>query len=393
MSATRIHRYIIREIAVPTAMALFIFTFVILMGRMLKLVEMVLNKGIPLLEIARLFAYLMPAFLVITVPLSFLLGVMLGFGRLSGDSEIIAIKTSGVSLYGMMKPVVILAVVASLMTGALTLFAAPASNTAFRNQVFEIASKRASVGIRPRIFNADFDGLVLYTENIDDRSGVMDGIFISDERGGATPAVILARRGRVISDSESLTLTLRLENGSIHRSPREKEKDTYQVVNFAGYDINLNMGEQLTSSQSRIKKDRELSMAELSERYRDATTDKARSAITVERHNRFILPLAPLIFALIGVPLGIQSNRSGKGGGFALALAVFLAYYILYSLAKTLAVESGFPPVPTVWTPTVLFLLGGGYLLHHAATEQRLKFLDRLSDAFFHLTRRSMRRK
>jgi lipopolysaccharide export system permease protein len=393
MSISRIHHYIIREIAVPTGLGLVIFTFVLLMGRILKLVEMVINKGVPFGEIAKLFLYLMPSFLVITVPLAFLLGVLLGFGRLSTDCEIIALKSSGISLYEMIKPVVGLAIAACLTTGLLTLFAEPAGKSAFRSQVFQIATNRASVGIQPRVFNDDFDGLVLYTDNINERTSAMRGVFVSDERVGATPSIILASEGHIIPNRDTLTLTLRLENGTIHRRPQDKGHDTYQVIRFTTYDINLNMVQQVADPEKRRKKESELTLAELREACQNASSITERNIFRAELHKRFILPLAPLVFALIGVPLGIQSRRSARGGGFSLALAVFLAYYILFSFAETMAVEGNFPPAATLWLPNLLFLTGGLYLLYLTAMEKRFIFLDRILEMALRFTRRSGRKK
>ena len=380
MSTTRIHRYIAREIAVPTLLGLLIFTFVLLMGRILKLVELVVNKGVPLGEILQLFAYLMPAFLVITLPLAFLLGVLLGFGRLSADNEVVALRASGIPIYGMLRPVLLLAVICSLITGWLTLYGEPAGQNAFRDQVFEIASSRANVGILPRVFNDEFDGLVLYAGEVDERQGQMRGVFISDERIGATPAVILASRGRVISDQEQRILTLRLENGTIHRRPVDKKADTYQVIGFTTYDINLNMGQQLTDGSGRQKKLREFPLPELWSKLQSAQTAQERRLLSVELHKRFALPLAPLVFALVGVPLGIRSQRSGKGGGFATALAIFMAYYICATFAETLALESAFPIVATLWAPNLLFLSAGLLLLRQAAEERSLPLLERVTD-------------
>lgn len=388
MSTTRIHRYFIKEIAVPASLGLLIFTFVILMGRILKLVEMVINKGVPFSETAKLFTSLLPAFLVITLPLSLLLGILLGFGRLSTDSEIVALKSSGISLYGMMKPVIVIALIACAATGLLTLFLEPAGNAAFRNQIFEIATNRASVGIQARVFNEEFDGLVLYTNEMDERRGIMEGVFISDERVGSTPSVILARTGRVIPQRETRTLTLRLENGAIHRQPTGEDQSTYQIISFTTYDVNLNMGQQMPSASSRRIKEKELTNAQILTARQNASTAEERNTYTVELHKRFILMLAPLVFALIGVPLGIQSHRSGRGGGFTLALVIFLMYYLLLSLAETLAIEGGLPPVPTLWLPTLLFMAGGAYLLHLEATERRLAWLDRLLEIPLRMKRR-----
>lgn len=378
MATTRIHRYITREIAVPTLLGLVIFTFVLLMGRILKLVELVINKGVPFLETAKLFCYLLPAFLVITLPLAFLLGVLLGFGRLSTDSEIVALKSSGIGVYRMVKPVIGLGLLVSLATALLTLLIEPASNTSFRNQVFQIASSRASIGIQARVFNDEFDGLLLYANELEERKGVMEGVFISDERVGKIPSVIMAERGRVLSDPENRILTLRLENGTIHRKPSSGDQDAYQVIGFTTYDINLNMGQDLTTIKNRNRKENELSLTELRQMRSEAENDNDRRSFTVELQRRFILPLAPLIFALIGVPLGIQSHRSGRGGGFAIALFIFLAYYLLFSFAETLAEEAGVAPLPIMWTPTLLFLATGFYLLHLAAAEKRLVLLDRI---------------
>ncbi len=378
MFATRIHRYIAREITVPTLLGLIIFTFVLLMGRILKLVELVINKGVPAGEVARLFAYLLPSFLVITIPLAFLLGVLLGFGRLSADSEIIALKASGISLYDMLKPVLVLAVLASLITGYLTLQAGPAGNSAFRTQVFQIAASRASAEFQPRVFNDEFDGLVLYVSEIQERSGILEGVFISDERVGTTPSVILARTGRVIPDRSALTLTLRLEDGTIHRRPADKEHDTYQVIDFTTYDINLSLGQEDPNTTQRRRKDKELTTSELQEARELAQTPAERNSLIVEWHRRLILPTAPLLFALIGVPLGIRSQRSGRGGGFATGLVVFLAYYLLLSFAETLAVEGGMNPVVLIWTPNALFLTGSLVLLYMSAQEKQLPLLERV---------------
>ena len=208
MKIMRIHRYITREISVPVALSLLIFTFVLLMGRIPRLTELVVSKGVPAGEIAELFSYLLPTFFSITAPLSFLLGILLAFGRMSADSEFIALKASGVSLYSLLKPVLVLSLLFSIFTAWLTTSVEPAGKTAFRSKLFEIASSRASVGIRPGIFNDEFEGLVLYTRSMDDRQGIMQGVFISDEREGETPATIIAEQGAVHSRPGKLQFDL-----------------------------------------------------------------------------------------------------------------------------------------------------------------------------------------
>lgn len=376
MSSKRIHRYLYREISAPVFLSLLIFTFMLLMGRIPRLIEMVVSKGVPLSQIVQLFSYLLPSFLSITFPLSFLLGILLAFGRLSADSEFIALKASGVSLYSLLKPVLVVAVLFSLMTAWLTISVEPASRSAFRGKLLEIASTRTSAGIRPGIFNDDFDGLVLYTREMDDRQGIMQGVFISDEREGEIPATITARQGRFIPDPENYSLTLRLSNGSIHRRPQQQKKSTYQIISFNNYDINLDIDKQLTPDTQRKRKRSELSWTELNRAEAEAKSAEQKYRFAVEKYERVAIALAPLVLALVGVPLGLQSNRSGKGAGFALALCITLVYYVLLSIGSTLAAKGLLPAAVALMLPNLCFFVGGSYFLHRTAIERPMAFLN-----------------
>ncbi|HMB16324.1 MAG TPA: LPS export ABC transporter permease LptF, partial [Pelovirga sp.] len=328
MSQQRIHRYILREISVPATMSLLIFSFVVLLGRIPRLTEMIISKGVPALDIIALFAFLLPTFLSVTVPLSFLLGILLAFGRLSADSEYVAMKASGISLYSMVKPVVFLALLFTLLTATMTLVIEPASKRALRTKIFEIASTSLNVSVKPGVFNDDVPGIVLYAQAVDERRGIMRDVFISDERNNSVPTTITASEGLFISNPESLILTLRLRNGEIHRQPDNTEQDAYQTISFNNYDINLDFSEQLSAGQ-RSRSRGEMSWQELREAIPTAAPGKQRYRLEAELHERIVIALAPLVLILIGIPLGLQSQRSGKGAGFALALVVFLVYYIL----------------------------------------------------------------
>lgn len=369
MSNLRIHRYILREISVPTILSLLIFTFVLLMGKIPRLAELVINKGVPTAEILQLFGYLLPTFFSVTIPLSFLLGILLAFGRFSADSEFVALKASGISLYNLVKPVLLLAIIFSLLTAWITIKIEPASKTAFRGKLFHIASSNASVSVKPGIFNDEFEGIVLYTRGMDEERGIMQDVFISDERESETPSTITARQGRFISNPERYSLTLRLSNGSIHRRPAKEEHTTYQTISFNNYDINLDVGSQLDSKQ-RNRSRSELSWSELNNSIDKASNNKNRFHLQVEKHERVVIAFAPLVLILIGVPLGLQSQRSGKGAGFTVALLVFLAYYVLLSLAGNIADKGLVPAAIILWLPNLCFLLGGSWLLHRTAIEK-----------------------
>ncbi len=326
--------------------------------------------------------------MVITLPLAFLMGILLAFGRLSADAEVIALKASGVSLPQMLKPVFFCAAITAILTAVLSIYAAPASNNAFRSKVYDIATQKADVGIEPQVFNDDFDGLVLFANEMDQNSGLINGIFISDERTTSTPSIITARIGRILSDPDDYSLSLHLEDGSIHRKSKLNNKESYQVIDFSTYDVNLDIGQQLSPQGERRKKEKELSIAEILTLRDKIDNAKRRQALAVELVHRFTLPFAPLIFALVGVPLGIQTTRSGRGGGFALGLLVFLVYYVLYSLmTKTLAIDAGVTPYVVIM-PTLIFLFGGGYMLNLAINERRLALLDNIQETLHSLRKR-----
>ncbi len=224
MTILRIHRYIIREVIAPTIISLLIFTFVLMMGKIPKLAELVISKGVPIEQMILLFGYLLPTFFSVTFPLSFLLGILLAFGRFSADSEYTALKASGISIYSAVKPVFFLAFLFSIGTIFITTTIEPASKTAFKSKLFEIASSGASVNIKPGIFNDNFDGIVLYARGMDTKQNIMKDIFISDERNVTTPATITAKQGHIISNQDQHRLTLRLSDGNIHRKPLNKQQ-------------------------------------------------------------------------------------------------------------------------------------------------------------------------
>ncbi len=368
MSTKRINHYILREISGPAVLSLLIFTFVLLMGRIPRLTELVINKGVPLVEIVKLFGFMLPTFLTITVPLSFLLAILLAFGRLSADSEYVALKASGISLYSLLKPVIILALLFAVLTGIMTNYIEPACKGAFRSKLFSIASSAGTLEILPGEFNDRFDNLVLLAQGVDEQRGTLQDIFISDEREGELPATIVAQQGQVISNANQLTLTLRLKNGTIHRSTQNQQQ-TYQIIRFATYDVALDIGGQLSNKKRRISRS-ELSWGKLQEALKNADSERSRLRLAVELHERIVIAFAPLVLVLVGAPLGLQSQRSGKGAGFSLALVVFLVYYVLLSLASTIAEKGLLPAGIILWLPNVCFLIIGIFFLHRTAKEK-----------------------
>jgi lipopolysaccharide export system permease protein len=365
-----LYRYLLKELLPSFALGIIGFTFVLLMGRILQLTELFVNKGIALLDILRFLYYLLPSFLVLTIPMATLLSVLLTFNRLSGDNEITALKASGVSLYQMTPPVLIFAFLAYAASTALSLYALPKANYASRSLLYHIASSKAHVGVRDRVFNDDFEGLVLYIERVIPKTFQWENVFIADSRNPSEVNTIIARQGEIRTDPQRLTVTLHLENGAIHKLGRQPE--VYQKIDFNAYDLRLSLKTGLKDKQNGEKHPADMSLKELIDTIQALRSKKADSNFQwIKIHEKFSIPFACLVFSILGIPLGLQSQtaRAGKSIGFAWSIGVLLVYYLLTSAGTSLAERGTVPIGLGMWLPNALFLALGIYLLLKAANE------------------------
>lgn len=363
--------YFLREIGVPFLLGIGVFTFILLIARMLKLVELVVNRSVPLFEIAKLFAYILPTFLEVTVPMALLLAVLLSFGRLSADSEIVALKTSGISLYQMIVPVMIFTGLVTLLALLLALYARPWGNSNLKASLYEIAKTRASAGLRERVFNDDFAGLVIYVEHIEPPGDRLEGILISDARDPNQRNTVLAKNGFVVGNEEAHTITLRLLDGSIHTFlPGEK---SYHKTDFTTYDVSLNLAVALARFSQREKDAQEMTLGELrTEIAQRRAAGRPVNSELVELHRKFSLPFACLVFGLVGVPLGVQPVRAVRSRSFSVSLVLIFAYYLLLTAGEALAEKGRLPAIIALWIPNVVFIALGATLFVAAARERQL---------------------
>jgi len=352
LSVHIINRYILREITIPFTLGLGIFTLILLIARILKLVEMVVNRGVPFLEVLKLFSYILPAFLEITVPMALLLAVLVAFGRLSADSEIVALKSSGVSLYQLVRPVAQFAVVIYLVALGLSLYARPWGNSLLRTALYEIAKTRASAGLKPQVFNDDFAGLVIYVDRIQPPGNSLRGVLISDTRDPAQRNTVAAQVGVLVPNERQHLLTLRLLGGSIHAF--DESGRSYHRTDFTTYDITLDINTALANMRPRGKDPSEMRLVKLRETLlaKRAAGDPGFAEAT-ELQRRFSIPFACLAFAAIGVPLGIRPSRAVRSRGFTLSLLIILVYYLFLSLGESLGARGVLPAGVALWIPNV----------------------------------------
>lgn len=354
-------RYLLRELVVPFVLGIAVFTSVLLIVRILKLMDLVVNRGVPLAQMALIFSYIVPAFLELTVPMALLLAVLVAFGRLSSDSELIALSAAGTSFLRLLRPVFVFASTVAAATFILSTVARPWGNTMLRAGLYEIARDRATAGIRPKVFSDEFTGLVIYVDRVETTTDNLQGILIADTRDPDMHNTIYAQRGWLLGSENHRALTLRLENGGIYSAGRP---GGYQATRFTTYDIALNIDNALSQTRNRPKDPAEMTLRELRATIEKKTANGEPTLLEhAEVQRKFSVPFACLVFASLGVPLGIQSNRSAHSRGLSVSLILIFSYYLLLTLGQNLGERGELPVWLGVWLPNIVLSVLGAMLL------------------------------
>jgi lipopolysaccharide export system permease protein len=363
-----ISRYIFKEIAFPFIIILFVLTFVLLMGKILQIMDLMVNKGIGIFTIAKLIIFLLPAFMLFTIPIALLIAILIALGRLSADNEITVLKASGVSLMQIYYPVAIASLITFVITIFVGYFLVPQSNFATKRLLFTIAQQNASIGIKEKVFNADFKGILLYAEKIPPKGDFMENVMIADSRIMGEQNTILAKKAYLVADADSMTVMLRLDSGSIHSVSSDLKN--YRKIDFKIYEINLDLSSTVSGISEDSKTSVEMTMGELLEKMRKPGLNEAAiRELAIEVHKKFSIPLSCILFGLLALPLGIKSHRAVKSRGVAIAIIVVSIYYLL-RIGGEAFVETGYlSPEVGVWTPNIIFAWLGIYLFYMANRE------------------------
>jgi lipopolysaccharide export system permease protein len=366
-------RYLLSEIVPPFCFGLLTFTFILLIARILKLVDLVVTRGIPLGQIGKLFALILPTFLELTVPMAFLLAILLGLGRLSSDQELLALKSSGFSPVQILLPFTFVAVIVAAITLLLTTFARPAAQVALKSELYNIAKSRIGTALREKVFNDDFPNILIYVEEIIPPGNVAQGILIIDKRDRARENIILGKVGLINTEEETHTLSLRLFDGSIYE--RDRPRSNFSQTHFNIYDFKLDLDELIGPARMKDAGPKELSLNRLLE----TIEEKQAAGIVVraelmEFHQRISFSFAPLVFCLLGVSLSLlpRTSRANRSWGVALCIVWLVIYYALLSFGKALGDKGAFHPFVALWFPNIVVGLISLHLFRKALYESPL---------------------
>jgi len=347
-------RYLISEVLPPFLLGLLAFTFILLIGRLLKLIELVISRGVPPIQVGKLLVLIMPTFLEMTVPMAFLLAILLGLGRMANDQELLAMKASGVSPLQILWPIAGLSLMVSILTLVTTLYARPTANSALKKELYNIAKSRVGTALKEKVFNDDFPKILVYVEEIIPPGNTAQGIFIIDKRDRVREDIILGKVARITSDDESNTLALRLFDGSIYE--REKNREGFSQTRFNIYDFKLDLDELVGPVRQKEAGPKELPLADLLKSIEEKQRRGGKSIPErMEFHQRIAFGFIPLVFGLLGVALALlpRTSRAGRSWGFMLCLFWLLVYYVLLSFGKALGDKGHLQPIPALWLPNV----------------------------------------
>ena len=381
------NRYVLKEMLAPFSINVLVFTFLFLMTELTKITNWIVNYNLSIVSVLTLIFLTMPYFLMFIIPMSIMLAVVLTFLRLSADNEIVALKSCGMSLYGLLPPVLIFSFAGFFFTLFITLYGVPKSKSTLEDMVLEMAASNIDIGLKERTFNDAFKNVMLYVNKIDLNQKKLIDIFIEDKRQRNIISTVVAPEGRLFTEPGKFIIHMVMSNGTIHQT--NLKEHTATSIHFDTYKLSLDLKKEIERAENREKDRDEMSITELQQvvkqsNEKDEDYYKAKIAI----HRRFSIPVACLTLGLLAFPLGIQSKTGKRSFRLILCLILFLLYYLLLTAGYSLGKKGIYPPIIGMWMPNVTMAVICVYFLFQATKERTLKielFLQRLVQLIYRL--------
>ncbi len=357
-------RYILREVSSHALIGAGIFTFVLFTRDLGRILELVVRASAPLPSVAAIFFYTVPLALTYTIPMSVLVGILIGLSRLAADSEITAMRASGMGVWNFGRVLAIFVVAAWLLALGNGLYLAPYSLASLGRLEDQLKGSQVSFEVQPRVFYEGFPKVVLYVQDVHAAQGaaIWKGVFLADITDPANPRITLAHEGVLVPEGQD-RLHLHLIDGSTHETD-PKLADHYQISTFQQTDIPMD----LPSTESKAGEPVPVGLVSTGALRGYASRVDPISArwYLIEFHRRFALPTACLVLAMVGIPLGLSSKKSGKSGGFVLTIALVFVYYFVSLIGVSLARQGKVGPMLGAWLANIAFFAAGAVLLWQA---------------------------
>ena len=369
-------RYVLRECFSPFALGVLVFTFMLLINLMFRLAEMIIQRDVPAATMMQVLAFNLPNILVLTIPMALLFGVLIAIGRLSSDSELIAMRASGISLFALYRPVMLFSALATVLTGWLMLVAMPHGNTMVESKYSEIFARSVNKQVQPGVF---YDGLaqkMLFVFDVTDRG--WEGVFFTDALPTGEHEIVVARQGLVQVVGDGSRMQIDFEGTTRHTADLDDPKAPYFVSSedktSAVLDDDL-LERQARSQELEFRSHESMTIADLRQwQALPNRNERERRIAEVEIHQKFAIPAACLVFGLFAVPLGFNNRRGGRSSGFAMSIPIILVYHVLLSNGEGAAVDGSLQPWLAMWLPNFVFLGAGLFLLWRKNRDKSVLF-------------------
>ena len=356
-----LRNYVLKEFLSAFFLSMFVLTFVMILGNLIKLADLIVTKGIPIMTAGKLFLYLIPFLFSFILPISTLAGVLLSIGRLSSDNELIAIRSGGVNLFKILLPILVVGLILSLFSILLNNEIIPVSHLKSREVLVELGSQNPAAALEAGTFITAFDKFIIFIYRIDGYK--FSNIRIYEPQGAnKPPRTIIAKKGEFILVPEKKILKLKLIDGTSDEiNPRDPEN--FYKLNFKTYFMNIDFKKQTDKNVD--KKSKDMTLSELRQQMSDFMKNKIDiSPILTEIYKRYALAFSCLIFIVIGAPFAMITRRREKSINFAFAFIIIAFYYLLLIGFQTLSTEGTIAPWIAMGLPNIIFGTLGAALLY-----------------------------
>jgi lipopolysaccharide export system permease protein len=383
-----LYTYLINQVLAPLYASLIILTCILFLSKLIPILDIILDYNIRLDDFIRLYAYFTPQLLLFALPMSSMMGVILGTTHINNENELMVLKASGISLYRMLPPVILVAICTALLTGLFSIYLIPAGNRAKVELAFQLAKERIEKSMHEKRFSESLGDIVLYADRIDQESKTWHGVYISDMRDSQHPATIISETGIISADTAGGTLSISLHNGILNRG----SSDAVQTIDFESYDMRLPLEAPQTNPLARLGKSTMRQSELLSEADRLGRNSPKAVNYLNEFHKRLALPVSCFILTLLGFPLGFLSGPRHKTIGIPLGLATFILYYVLLTGAKTVSESQLLPAAIAMWLPNLIFLILTMLFIQSVAGETYSTYMEKFYDITYAVSSRFRRR-
>lgn len=355
-----LRNYVLKELSFYFFLALSILTFILVLGNLIKLADMVINKDVELTYVIKLFFYLFPSLLSYTLPMAILTAVLLVFGRLAADNELTAIKASGISVFKIFMPVIVIAIIVSLFSLILNNEVLPKARFATRKIVSQIGIKKPKAFLEAGTFIKSFKNYIIFIGG--EKNNKFSNITIYEPKEAGTAKLIIAKKGEILTSAQKNSIRLKLTD-VISDEPNPADPDRFIKMKFKTYHLNLKLSDEFESSLIN-KKLKDSKIKEIKQEIFKLKKDGINiNPLLAEMHRRLSLSFASFVFVLIGLPLAIITKRPEKSIGFGLSLCVVIVYYVIMVAGQAMAEKGILLVWFDMWLANIIMSFAGLILI------------------------------